>query len=659
MHLFRISAIFIYVKRKVVNKPNKIVCEICSHAISAYGLPSHIRNLHKTSVEDYIKKYGEFRKQRPISSRNIKLVCCGLCGGEFSSVGMFVHLRDTHHISPDDYVKIHPEYRPSKIRQLNYVQRLSGSEKVQKCVICDRNFASGNLLGWHVKNEHKLSKQDYILKYIFKGVHPTCKCGCGRQVKVLKYYPYCREYISSHNPNAMLGRRHSKLAKEKMSLKAMERLSDSPSNKIDTEPELKFAAFLKKIGENYVHPHQTDCGLVDFYLPDSNLLVEIDGEYWHPEKIEGLNFRLLPNVISAKRKSSLQNLIRIRERDVDKLYSVSDLQRMNTIYDFEIGFRQKIIFKEFFESCLELKGEKYLRENVWLLLKFLRELHPDFPFPPNEESPSDVISFIASYNFDSVFDPVDRTFSNNISNSGMSWLKSHFKSFWKSSFKGNKSPIEAWQDDAILKQVISYRIGLNNSGEVFDFSLHQIIRGLSARRMTVSFFKPLLAASIYDYYLKGLSEPVVFDPCCGFGGRLVGFKSRFPNGKYIGCEPNPETYNELCSLVQNMNWENIEIYNCPIEDFDIPIQADIVFTSIPYYNLEKYSHRCIYTSFESWNKTFIAKICSLAQTIPTFINMPSELAVQLGFRKIDSYIASNRSHFDRSPGLKLEPILKL
>ena len=73
-----------------------------------------------------------------------------------------------------------------------------------------------------------------------------------------------------------------------------------------------------------------------------------------------------------------------------------------------------------------------------------------------------------------------------------------------------------------MQEVIDYRIGLNNSDDIFDFSLHQLIRGLSARRITTSFFKPLLAASIYKHFIGNeVLNPVVFDPCCGFGGTFA------------------------------------------------------------------------------------------------------------------------------------------
>jgi hypothetical protein len=146
-----------------------------------------------------------------------------------------------------------------------------------------------------------------------------------------------------------------------------------------------------------------------------------------------------------------------------------------------------------------------------------------------------------------------------------------------------------------MRRIIKYRIGINDSGEVFDFTYHQLIKGLSAARYTISFFKPVLAAAIYKEFIGDNNTPVVIDPCAGFGGRLLGFKSIYPNGKYIGIEPNKETYDELVKLSENFS--NIELHNCEIEDYTGSKNCDLTFTSIPYFDLEDYSNDIYYSSF--------------------------------------------------------------
>jgi hypothetical protein len=165
----------------------------------------------------------------------------------------------------------------------------------------------------------------------------------------------------------------------------------------------------------------------------------------------------------------------------------------------------------------------------------------------------------------------------------------------------------------------------------------------------------MTAAAIYNHYLINHDNPVVFDPCSGFGGRLLGFKAKYPNGKYIGIEPNIETYKELQSL--SNNFTNIQLYNTTIEKFNEDVNYDIAFTSIPYFDLEKYSNIVDYLSFDQWKNTFIQKLLSYPKIL---INMSITLCEQLNLTQhIDSYLSNQTSHFDKSKASKREVIVKL
>ena len=61
------------------------------------------------------------------------------------------------------------------------------------------------------------------------------------------------------------------------------------------------------------------------------------------------------------------------------------------------------------------------------------------------------------------------------------------------------------------------------------------------------------------------SEGILFDPCAGWGGRLLGTVAA--GWKYIGCEPNVDTYNNLMRMVTFLNIEDkVTLYNIPYED---------------------------------------------------------------------------------------------
>ena len=87
----------------------------------------------------------------------------------------------------------------------------------------------------------------------------------------------------------------------------------------------------------------------------------------------------------------------------------------------------------------------------------------------------------------------------------------------------------------------------------------------------------------------------------------------------------------------------------------------MVFTSIPYYDVEIYSNNVEYKSFEEWKNIFIKSIenCILYSS-NVYINLPLDLSNKLEWNdKVTHHIKSNKSHFDKTEGKKLEPIIKL
>jgi G:T-mismatch repair DNA endonuclease (very short patch repair protein) len=629
------------------NLAETITCQWCKNEISSYGLSNHIKYLHRDkTVDEYVSEFGEFRKNKlkkeiPPKRKTINVVC-EICNKTCATVGMSNHLRDSHGLTTEQYLNLgHAEFRP---KYIDYNKR--SKENDFKCLICNEsNFASHQHFAHHVVKEHNLKITDYAQIYIFNNEIQLCKCGCGKPVSLSPRPPYKLTYVSGHNENPMLGKRHKTESKVKMRDKSIER-GLSNVKLTDTKPELEFKAFLNENNIDFIPQHPTKYGIIDFYLPDFEMYVEIDGTYWHPTKIEFLNIQLINSCISQHNKRYAKNLYRIRSNDVKHIKTIEDIVKFNFQYDYDIQYKQIIISKDYFnEHTNEVK-----LTFIPILIKFLKTYCPQFPPIPATENLQTVIEKIGKYDLSKI--NKDNIFYNNISNLGVSYLKSEFLSYWKSSYKNKKSPFDVWNDDYILHDIIKYRIGINNSNEVFDFTLHQMIRGISANRYTVSFFKPLLAAAIYKHFLKDIEAPVVFDPCCGFGGRLVGFKSAYPNGKYIGCEPNIETFNELFKL--SKHFTNVEIYNCKVEDFNLSENVDLSFTSIPYFDLETYSNPVEYESMTEWTNIFLTKIKSLPRLV---VNIPNSLRNEFDANATEYFIQSNTSHFDKKNTVKTEYLL--
>lgn len=103
-----------------------------------------------------------------------------------------------------------------------------------------------------------------------------------------------------------------------------------------------------------------------------------------------------------------------------------------------------------------------------------------------------------------------------------------------------------------------------------------------------SFYRPHFSRQIV--LNTGIQEGILFDPCAGWGGRMLGTVST--GWHYVACEPNRETYNNLRSMIQFLGIDHkVTLYNIPAEEFDSGSlrDVDVVLTSPPYFNLEVYT----------------------------------------------------------------------
>jgi hypothetical protein len=124
----------------------------------------------------------------------------------------------------------------------------------------------------------------------------------------------------------------------------------------------------------------------------------------------------------------------------------------------------------------------------------------------------------------------------------------------------------------------------------------------------INIFRPLVAMEIYAKF----KPTSVLDFTCGWGGRLIGAcVLNIP--KYIGIDMNKNLepcYQKMKDFFQNTQFTNvvktdINLHILNALDYDYSsIEYDMVLTSPPYFNLEKYSHNTIYKSKEEMKELF-------------------------------------------------------
>lgn len=373
----------------------------------------------------------------------------------------------------------------------------------------------------------------------------------------------------------------------------------------------------------------------EFDIQVNNTLVEVDGDFWHPITVSNLRAVHIRNLVNDYIKEDIAKevgleLIRVRVGDLagllDEEITLDKLRELNYRPTYQLDFNRDILSPGECERCVQEYGketfERYLLDDM---VKLIQICQPDFPEIPKTEDLQTIIKKLRTLDVESYYKNTG-SFTFNCGSVGSNIIKSRFRSFWQASNKGRKSPVEAWQDQDIMRDIIKYRVGLGSREEYHGLGLKQIIQGMNVNRYLVSFFKPELAAAIYKHYLGDKEKPVVFDPSMGFGARLLAFKSLYPDGTYIGCEPNLETFKELQALVQEAGFTNVTLYNCKLEDLEQIPEYDLGFTSPPYFNIEDYRNGVEYQDFSDWQEKFWNKLVSLPNM---YININEQLLEQL------------------------------
>jgi G:T-mismatch repair DNA endonuclease (very short patch repair protein) len=121
-----------------------------------------------------------------------------------------------------------------------------------------------------------------------------------------------------------------KSIKEIMSQKMCRSCSNSihytlSKNKKNTKPERELKIILKELNIKFKQSYKYKGHYYDFYLPEFNILVEVDGNYWHGKNLEWdkLNNTQKNSRINDEKKNKIclenqQPLIRLWEDEINK-----------------------------------------------------------------------------------------------------------------------------------------------------------------------------------------------------------------------------------------------------------------------------------------------------------------------------------------------------
>lgn len=165
----------------------------------------------------------------------------------------------------------------------------------------------------------------------------------------------------------------------------------------------------------------------------------------------------------------------------------------------------------------------------------------------------------------------------------------------------------------------------------------------------VSFYRPHFAKQIIS--ITGTTTGTLFDPCAGWGGRLLGTVASGWN--YIGCEPNKETFHNLNRLIAFLGIkENVTLHNIPVEEFDFSSldKVDVVLTSPPYFNKEQYSQDKTqsyikYSDFDLWKNEWLLPLVQSCLELNPIISTWNVMDFDRYTIKDDIHKVHNRNEF--------------
>jgi len=132
--------------------------------------------------------------------------------------------------------------------------------------------------------------------------------------------------------------------------------------------------------------------------------------------------------------------------------------------------------------------------------------------------------------------------------------------------------------------------------------------GLHLRKYVASQFRPSAAKLIYSMF----KSKDVLDFSSGWGDRLNAFLSCANTESYFGIDPNTNLYQGYNQQIQEFNTnKKISMNHGCSEDIKIPENSfDTVFTSPPYFNIERYTQEPNqswkkYKKIDSWLNDFL------------------------------------------------------
>ena len=186
---------------------------------------------------------------------------------------------------------------------------------------------------------------------------------------------------------------------------------------------------------------------------------------------------------------------------------------------------------------------------------------------------------------------------------------------WSVDGSVSPGPKRTWENEKFMTTLM---------GSAYSLKMPKITKNIlrtmiGLRKYICSQFKPNVAKIIYDMF----KSENILDFSMGWGDRLAGFYASEHGKHYVGLDPRKENhsiYKQQSEFYQKHlgffeHDRKCDFHCSPAEDFDFTQYEnhfDMVFTSPPYFSVERYSYDDTqswvrYKDINDWNKDFLQK----------------------------------------------------
>lgn len=258
------------------------------------------------------------------------------------------------------------------------------------------------------------------------------------------------------------------------------------------------------------------------------------------------------------------------------------------------------------ESILNTDKEPEIRSKIKELAIKLSKAR-DLLFIDNSDLASRKASWVALVNKKvSMDEPLDSR-----SRPGHELIDYHMPHFWRVSNWKGVSVYDLAGDSTLMYKALWANLKMHSTPYVSEIRRSLcMVGGLS----NVTKYRAPLAKAI----IEGYGAKKVLDPCIGWGGRMLGALAA--GATYTGCEPCVDTYKGLLGILKDISIEDrCILMNKPAEEglLEVGDSYDMVLTSPPYYNLEKYSDEgdqslVKYGSWEKWLNEWLDPVITMS-----------------------------------------------